>query len=322
MSIIAFAEQRNGAFKKAAFEVASEAKNLADQMSVDAVGLVVGSNVAGMAAELGRYGLKRIYVIEDAALENYSTEGYTQAVEEIAKKENAKVILMAATAMGRDLSTRVAGRLKAGIASDVTHLDVSGGKLTISRPIFAGKAIQKLVITSNVQVISLRPNIFRPRENAVQASVEKVNISLKPIRAKIKNMVVETGKKIELTEADVIVSGGRGLKGPENWNLVTDLANAFGAAAGASRAVVDAGWRPHEEQVGQTGKTVSPQLYVACGISGAIQHLAGMSSSKYIVAINSDAEAPIFKIADYGIVGDVFEVLPALTKEVNKLKGR
>ena len=322
MSILAFAEQRNGTFRKSGFEVVSEAKRLADQLGTSASALVVGSGIEKIAAELGKYGISKVYVIDDAGLDKYSTEGYTQAIEEAVKKENSTIVLMPASAMGRDLGPRVAGRLKAGLATDVTHFDVDGGKLFITRPIMAGKAFQKITIKTAHQVISLRPNVFRAQESPVQAGVEKLSIAVKTARVKVKEMVVESGKKIELTEADIIVSGGRGLKAPENWEMIVKLAEALGAGHGASRAVVDAGWRSHEEQVGQTGKTVSPQLYIAVGISGAIQHLAGMSSSKYIVAINSDAEAPIFKISDYGIVGDLFEVVPELTKQVTHLKGK
>lgn len=322
MSILAFAEQRNGAFKKAAFEAVSTAKMLADKSGTQAVAVVVGHSVSGIAQELAKYGASKIYAIEDPALEKYSTEGYTQALQEAVAKEKASIVVLSATAMGKDLAPRLAGRLKAGLASDVTHLEADGGKLTITRPMMAGKAFQKLRITTPVQVVTIRPNVFKAHEHPGNASVEKLTVALKAIRAKVKDTVVESAKKVELTEADTIVSGGRGLKGPENWHLLVSLAEAFGGAHGASRAVVDAGWRPHEEQVGQTGKTVSPQLYIAVGISGAIQHLAGMSSSKYIVAINSDPEAPIFKIADYGIVGDAVEVLPALTEKVKAMKGK
>jgi electron transfer flavoprotein alpha subunit len=320
MSVLAFAEQRNNSFRKSASEVISEAKRLADKLGTQTVAVVVGSNIENLASELGKYGASKVYVLQDAALEKYSTEGYTQAIDEVVRKENPDFILFAASAMGRDLAPRVAGRLQAGMASDVTHLEASGGKIVITRPIMAGKAFQKLIIKTKIQVITLRPNVFRAQENPTQASVEKLAISLKPVRTKIRDMVVESGKKIELTEADIVVSGGRGLKGPEHWHLIEELAEALGGASGASRAVVDAGWRSHEEQVGQTGKTVSPQLYIACGVSGAIQHLAGMSSSKYIVAVNSDPEAPIFKISDYGIVGDLFEILPALTEQATRWK--
>lgn len=322
MSILAFAEQRNGVFRKSAFEVVSEAKRLADKLGTTASALVTGSGVEKIASELGKYGMEKVYVVDDAVLEKYTTEGYTQVIDEAVKKANAAIILMSASSMGRDLGPRVAGRLKAGLATDVTHFDKEGDRLIITRPIMAGKAFQKLSIKTSHQVISLRPNVFRAVENPVQATVEKLNVSIKPARVKVKEMVVESGKKIELTEADIIVSGGRGLKAPENWEMIVKLAEALGAAHGASRAVVDAGWRSHEEQVGQTGKTVSPQLYIAVGISGAIQHLAGMSSSKYIVAINSDAEAPIFKISDYGIVGDLFEIIPEMTKQAAQMKGK
>lgn len=320
MSILAFAEQRGTTFKKSAFEAVSEAKRLAASLSTTFSAVVAGSGAAGMAAELGHYGASKVYAVEHAALERYSTEAYAQAVEAAIRKSNATIVLMPATAMGKDLAPRLAARFKAGIASDVTHLEVNGGRVVITRPVFAGKAYQKLTITTPIQFITLRPNVFRAEADAQNASVETLAVDIKTPRAKVRELLVESGKKVELTEADAIVSGGRGLKAPENWHLITELADALGGAQGASRAVVDAGWRPHEEQVGQTGKTVSPKLYVACGVSGAIQHLAGMSSSKVIVAVNSDPEAPIFKVADYGIVGDVFDVLPAFTAAVKKLK--
>ncbi|MCB0832026.1 MAG: electron transfer flavoprotein subunit alpha/FixB family protein [Bacteroidetes bacterium] len=322
MSVLAFAEQRNNTFRKSAFEAVSQAKILADQLGKTISAVVVGSNVENMAAELGKYGASKVYVVQDPTLSNYSTEGYTQAVCEAVAKAEASIVVLPATAMGKDLGPRVAGRLKAGIASDVTGLTVEGGRLQITRPMMAGKVFQKMIIKTEKQVISLRPNVFRATEASGAAKVEVLSVSLNPIRAVVKETRVESSKKVELTEADTIVSGGRGLKAPENWDLLTKLAEALGGAQGASRAVVDAGWRPHEEQVGQTGKTVSPQLYIAVGISGAIQHLAGMSSSKTIVAINNDPEAPIFKISDYGLVGDALEVLPELTKQILKLKGQ
>lgn len=320
-SILVFAEQRSGVFKKAAWEAVSAAHEVAAKMGASVTALVVGHGVEGLCAELGKYGAGRVLVADHPDLTQYATESYCQVLEEAVKKEGSQTIFLAATAMGRDLSARLAARLKAGLASDATHVHFSGS-LTVTRPIFSGKAFQKLTFTSAVQVVTLRPNVFKVKESGGNASVEKLSVSLKPARAKVREVAVSTGKKVELSEADIIVSGGRGLKGPENWSLLTDLADALGAAHGATRAVVDAGWRPHEEQVGQTGKTVSPNLYIACGISGAIQHLAGMSSSKYIVAINSDAEAPIFKISDYGIVGDALEVLPALTAAVQKLRSQ
>jgi electron transfer flavoprotein alpha subunit len=225
--------------------------------------------------------------------------------------------------MGKDVSPRVAARLEAGLAVDCTNLRLNSGEIIATRPVYAGKAYIDIKINSAIKIYSLRPNVFKPEKTgAGNVSVEKLNISFedKDFASQVREVVVSS-EKLDVAEADIVVSGGRGLKGPENFYLVEDLAKVLGGAAGASRAVVDAGWRPHGDQVGQTGKTVSPKLYIACGISGAIQHLAGMSSSKCIVAINKDKDAPIFQIADYGIVGDVFEILPVLTEELKKVMG-
>lgn len=320
MSVLIFAEQRNGAFRKPAFEAVSTGAKLAKALATDAVVAVLGSGMQDQCAALGKFGASRVLYADDPKLAQYSTISYAEALTQIAKKVGAKVVLLSATALGRDLSPRVAVKLEGGLAMDITDYAVEGGSLVITRPVYAGKAYQKLKINADVQIIVLRPNVFAAEESGGQATVESFTTELKDSRISVKDVVLAESRKKELTEADVIVSGGRGLKGPEHWNLISDLAEALGAAQGASRAVVDAGWRPHEEQVGQTGKTVTPQLYIACGISGAIQHLAGMSSSKYIVAINKDAEAPIFKIADYGLVGDVFQILPAFTEAVRKVK--
>jgi electron transfer flavoprotein alpha subunit len=242
----------------------------------------------------------------------------------VARSEGADVVLISNTSHGKDLAPRVAVKLQAGLSPDTIALNVDGGQITATRPVYAGKAMIDVKITTPVKVISLRPNVFTAQQvdgATAQIRTAQVEFGEKDFATKVVETRVNTGKK-DVAEADIIVSGGRGLKAPENFNLVENLADALGAAIGASRAVVDAGWRPHSEQVGQTGKTVSPSLYVACGISGAVQHLAGMSSSKYILAINKDKDAPIFSIADYGIVGDAFEVLPALTAEVNALHGK
>lgn len=321
MSILAFAEQRNGVFKKSAFEAVSQARVLADQSHAEVVAVVIGNQAGTVAAELTRYGADKIYVADLPELKEYSTEGYTQVVAEIAAKNGSKIILLPATAMGKDLAPRVAARMHAGLASDVIGLQPDGNRLIITRPVYAGKVLQKMIIRSDIQVITLRPNVFKTAEKSGKGAVENYQTTVKPVRAKVTQVQAEAAKKIELTEADIIVTGGRGMKSADNWHLITDLANTLGGAYGASRAVVDGGWRPHDEQVGQTGKTVSPQLYFAVGISGAIQHVAGMASSKCIVAINTDPEAPIFKMADYGIIGDAMEVLPALTNEIKKLKG-
>jgi electron transfer flavoprotein alpha subunit len=254
----------------------------------------------------------------------YSSTAFTKAVAEVAKMTGAAAIFFSATAFGKDLAPRVAARLEAGLAADCTGLAVDGGSIVATRPVFAGKALTDVKILSAIQVFTLRPNVFPAGESSGDAApVEHVSIPLADadFAMRVTELIKGSGRR-DVAEADIIVSGGRGLKGPENFKMLEELAEALGAAVGASRAVVDAGWRPHEEQVGQTGKTVSPTLYIAVGISGAIQHLAGMSSSKYIVAVNKDKDAPIFQVADYGIVGDAFEVVPALTAEVKRVRGQ
>jgi electron transfer flavoprotein alpha subunit len=323
MKIIAFAEQREGKLKKSAFEVVTAGNRLAQQLGAELVSLVVGHNLDGIAPALGDYGARRILIADHQRLSQYSTTAYSKVVAEIVRKEQATILLFPASQMGKDLAPRVAGKLSAGVASDCTALRIESGNIIATRPVYAGKALADVKVTSPIQIYTLRPNVF----NAViakgsPAAVEKISCDVTDA-----DLITHvTGKKVtegrpDVTEASIIVSGGRGMKGPENFTLIEKLADTLGAAVGASRAVVDAGWRPHDEQVGQTGKTVAPNLYIACGISGAIQHLAGMSSSKYIVAINKDKDAPIFQVADYGIVGDVFEILPALTEELRKAVG-
>ncbi len=324
MKILAFAEQRDGKLKKNAFEVVGAAKKIAEQTGGDVVGLVIGNGVQSIAASLGGYGASRVVCVEDARLAQYSTTAYVKIIAEVAAKEQATAVLLSATAMGKDVGPRVAVRLQAGIAVDCTALKVEGSEIVATRPVYAGKAHVDVRITSPTKVFSLRPNVFTAGENnGSHAAVERVDVALaEGDFADVVKEVTQASGKLDVAEADIIVSGGRGLKAPENFHIIEELAAALGGAVGASRAVVDAGWRSHDEQVGQTGKTVSPSLYVAVAISGAIQHLAGMSSSKYIVAINKDKEAPIFQIADYGIVGDALEVVPALTNEVKKLLGK
>lgn len=323
MKILAFAEQRENRFKKSAFEVTQTSANIAAQIGAEHVTVVIGDAVDSITAELAHYGATRVIAAQDPRLHFYSTTAYAKIVAEIARKENAGLLFFPASQMGKDLAPRVAAKLDAGIAADCIALKVDGGDIIATRPIYAGKALVDIKVVSPVKMFSLRPNVFTASPaSGGKVSVEKVNIELDDadFGAKVTGTKINTGRP-DVTEAGIIVSGGRGLKAPENFHLVEKLADAFGGAVGASRAVVDAGWRPHDEQVGQTGKTVSPTLYVACGISGAVQHLAGMSSSKYIVAINKDKDAPIFQVADYGIVGDLFEVLPPLIEEVKKVRG-
>ncbi len=324
MKILAFAEQRDGTFKKSAFEVTRAARVIADQLNAELVTAVIGSGVLSIAPQLGGFGAARVVAADDPRLALYSTTAYAKIITEIARTERASILIFPASQMGKDLTPRVAVRLNAGLVVDCTALNVEGGEIIATRPAYAGKAVIDVKVTSGTKIFTLRPNVFTAgSSNGTAATVERASLTLtdEDFRAKVVATKVAMGRP-DVTEAAIIVSGGRGLKGTENFHLVEELADALGAAVGASRAVVDAGWRPHDEQVGQTGKTVSPTLYVACGISGAVQHLAGMSSSKYIVAINKDKDAPIFQVADYGIVGDVFEILPALTREVKKLIGK
>jgi electron transfer flavoprotein alpha subunit len=324
MKILAFAEQRDGQFKKSAFEVTKAAREAADKLNADLVTLVIGSGIESIAPQLGGFGATRVLAFDDARLRYYSTTAYTKIISETAKQENAEILFLPASQMGKDVAPRVAVCLEAGLAADCISLKVENGEIIATRPVYAGKALIDVKVTTHGKIFTLRPNVFTAgSSNGASATVEKISVALTDadFRTKVVGTTVATGRP-DVTEAAIIVSGGRGLKGPEHFHLVEELADALGAAVGASRAVVDAGWRPHDEQVGQTGKTVSPTLYVACGISGAVQHLAGMSSSKYIVAINKDKDAPIFQVADYGIVGDVFEIVPALTQELKKLLGK
>jgi len=319
MTIIAFAEQRDGKFKKSAYEVVQAARKIADGLGGSVTAVVIGKNVAAIAPALGAYGASRVVAIEDDRLASYSTTAYAKAFSDVATKEGAAAIFFPASQMGKDMAPRVGARLGAAMAADCTALKLDGAEIVATRPVYAGKAFVDVKVTTPVKMFSLRPNVFTAAAGNGAAAVETVSPALADtdFAAKVTSVKVSEGRP-DVTEASIIVSGGRGLKAPENFKLVEDLADVLGAAVGASRAVVDAGWRPHDEQVGQTGKTVSPSLYIACGISGAVQHLAGMSGSKYIVAINKDKDAPIFQIADYGIAGDVFEVLPALTSELKK----
>jgi electron transfer flavoprotein alpha subunit len=324
MKILAFAEQRDNKLKKSAFEIVRTARTIADQTGGDVIALVIGDHVQAVAGELGGYGATKILIVQQPELGKYSATAYAKVIAEAAKREQTDILLLPATAMGRDSAPRVAVKLDAGLASDCIALKVDDGTIIATRPVYAGKALTEIKINSTVKVFTLRPNVFPAgASNGGEAKVEVLDIPL--AESDFASIAIETTQasgKVDVAEADIIVSGGRGLKGPENFTMIENLAGVLGGAVGASRAVVDAGWRPHNEQVGQTGKTVSPSLYIAVAISGAIQHLAGMSSSKYIVAINKDKDAPIFQIADYGIVADAFDIVPALTLETKKLLGK
>ncbi|MGD0338579.1 MAG: electron transfer flavoprotein subunit alpha/FixB family protein [Bacteroidota bacterium] len=323
MKIVAFAEQRDGKFKQSAFEVVRTGRTLAAQLGGECCAIVVGTGVTSIAAQLGGYGVSRVVVVDDTRLKQYSTTAYAKAIATVVQKEQAAVVLLTASSMGKDLSPRVAVQLDAGLAPDCTALNIENGEIVATRPAYAGKVLLDVKVTSAVKVFTLRPNVFAAGTSDGQsAAVENIAIDFADADfAVVVNEVRIAEGRPDVTEANIVVSGGRGMKGPEHFHLIEKLADILHGAVGASRAVVDAKWRPHDEQVGQTGKTVSPSLYIACGISGAIQHIAGMSSSKFIVAINKDKDAPIFQIADYGIVGDALEILPVLTQEIKQKIG-
>lgn len=318
--ILAVLEQREGKFKRSAFEVASLSAGLSSELNTGVEAVVVGNEVNNLS-EIPNYGINKITLLKNEELANYSSTGYSELISNFAKETGADLLIIANTAMGKDLAPRVAIKLDAACVMDCIKIDTSKGDLIATRPVYAGKALVDVKLIAGKNIICLRPNVFKavPVGNSVEPELSVNVVTTTNLSTKVVELKKAEGK-LDVAEADIIVSGGRGIKGPENFHLIEELAEAFGAAVGASRAVVDAGWRPHREQVGQTGKTVSPTLYVACGISGAIQHLAGMSSSKYIVAINKDKDAPIFSIADYGIVGDLFEILPSLTEEIKKVR--
>ncbi len=317
--ILVFVEQRGGQVRKASLEALSEAHRRAAAVGGDVSAVLIGSGVKGLAAQLGKFGAKKVLVVDNAALENYSTETFTQALTEAVKKVSPKYVFAACTSMAKDFIPRAAARLDAACVSDAMDFVTEGASLCPVRPMYSGKTFGTYSLSGDLSFITLRPNVFALSEAGGDAAVEDLSLEISAPKAKVVAVHAAEGNKVELSEAAIVVSGGRGIKGPENWPVLQGLCDALGAALGASRAVVDAGWIDHQFQVGQTGKTVSPQLYIACGISGAIQHLAGMSSSKVIVAINKDPEAPIFKHATYGIVGDVLEVVPKLTDAVRKL---
>ena len=322
-SVLVFAEQREGKLKKVALEVASEGRRIATATGRTLAVLVVGEGIEGLASGLRDCGADLVLTASDPAFSTYASLAYARALQAAAAEAGAEVILLPASAMGRDLSARIAARLGAGLASDCTALLAEGGQLRAVRPVYSGKAVATVSFrTGAPAVLTLRPNVFAASTAAGAGETRSLRVALDPADGGVRITGVKLPERVELdvAEADIVVSGGRAMQGPENFSHIRALAEALGGAVGASRAAVDAGWIEHRYQVGQTGKVVSPKLYIACGISGAIQHLAGMSSSKVIVAINKDPDAPIFKIADYGVVGDLYAVIPALVEEIRKLR--
>ena len=318
------AEQREGELRKISFELVSEGRRLADKMGQSVTAILLGSHIKGKAAVLGKYGADKVIVADDERLATYTTDTYVSVLAQLTRASEPAIILLGATVQGKDMSGRLAARLGVGMAQDCVAFSIENGNLIAIRPIYAGKAYATVTFEESwPQIATGRPNVFELNEPDDSRPVEVIgaefNLDDSQFKTKIIESIQQAGGKVDLTEAERIVSGGRGMKGPENYVILEELADLIGATVGASRSAVDAGWRPHSDQVGQTGKVVSPNLYIACGISGAIQHLAGMGTSKYIVAVNKDPDAPIFQKADYGVVGDLFEVVPALIEELKKI---
>lgn len=320
--VMIYGEIKGGKLKKTAFELSSAGRKLADELGGDLGAILMGSQAEQFAPDLAKYGVDTVFVVESPDLDTYNTEYYAQVLAQIVREKQPEILLISHSMQGKDLTPRTAAKLGVASIADCISFRLDGNKLTGRRPMYAGKCYAEWVAQGSPQIATARPNVLETEENPKAGAVEKIAFTPDTSRATYvtKDLVVDTSGKVDLTEAEIIVSGGRGMGGSD-YSLLEEMAKIFGptATVGASRAAVDAGWRPHSDQVGQTGKTVTPNLYVACGISGSIQHLAGMGSSKVIVAINKDTEAPIFTKADYGIVGDLFKVVPEFNKELKAL---
>lgn len=315
--VLAIAEQSDAAFRKITYEVLSEGRRIADSLGCSLTAVVLGAG-EDISKELGEYGADRILVADNQVLREYVNDAYTNAIADIIDKENPCSVILGASTQGKDLSARIAARINAPMAMDCVAVRVENGNLVVTRPMYGGKILADVALDGNPQIVAIRPNSMSIVKAAGAGSVEKLDVDVGKTDLTFIEKKMETGK-VELTEADVIISGGRGIGGSD-FSVIEELADLLGGAVGASRSAVDEGWRSLSDQVGQTGKVVSPNLYVACGISGAIQHIAGMSSSRVIVAINKDPDAPIFSKADYGIVGDLFEIVPLIIDEIKRLK--
>lgn len=318
--VLVVGEVREGTLRNVSFEAIAAAKTVAEGGEV--VGVLIGDAVSSLGQELIQNGADRVVVVEDAALKQYTSDGFTQALIAVVNAESPEGIVIGHTAQGKDLAPRIAGKLDSGLVSDVTAIEEAGGNIVFTRPIYSGKAFEKKVVTDGIIFASIRPNNIAPlvKDEARTGEVATLQAEIKDLRAIIKEVVRKASEGVDLSEAKVVIAGGRGVKSEEGFEPLKELANVLGGAVGASRGACDADYCDYSLQIGQTGKVVTPDLYIACGISGAIQHLAGMSNSKVIVAINKDPEANIFKVADYGIVGDLFDVVPLLTEEFKKLK--
>ncbi len=319
MSILVFLDQSDGHIKKSSLEVASYGAKLAENMGTSAEGIVLG-NMNEDVAELGKYGLKKIHCVKNEILNHFDDEVFTHVLAEAVKATNAEVVIFSNNFNGKAIAPRLSVRLKAGLVSGAIAIPETSNGFIVRKSVFSGKAFANVSIKTPIKIISVNANAYKAVAGEGAAELADLNVEVPTSKITVKEVNKVVGE-IPLAEAELVVSGGRGLKGPENWGIVTDLAKALGAATACSRPVSDSDWRPHHEHVGQTGLAIAPNLYIAIGISGAIQHLAGVNRSKVIVVINKDPEAPFFKAADYGIVGDAFEVVPKITEAVKKLKG-
>jgi electron transfer flavoprotein alpha subunit len=318
--VLVLGEVRDGSLRNVSFEAVAAGKTIAEGGEV--VGVLIGKTVSALGEELIRYGADRVVVVEDEKLEQYTSDGFSQAFMAVVDQENPEGIIFGHTALGKDLSPRIASKLSTGLISDATAIEEAGGNLVFTRPIYSGKAFEKKIVTDGVIFATIRPNniVALDKDESKSGDVSTLSVDIKDLRTIIKEVVRKASEGVDLSEAKVVIAGGRGVKSTEGFNPLQELADVLGGAVGASRGACDADYCDYSLQIGQTGKVVTPDLYIACGISGAIQHLAGMSNSKVIVAINKDPEANIFNVADYGIVGDLFEVVPMLTEEFKKLK--
>ncbi|MGN7476862.1 electron transfer flavoprotein subunit alpha/FixB family protein [Solibacillus silvestris] len=318
--VLVLGEVRDGSLRNVSFEAIAAGTKIADGGEV--IGLLVGDSVAGLAQELVAYGASRVITVEHPHLKNYTSDGYSQAILAVVEQEKPEAIVFGHTSLGKDLSPKIASRLQSGLVSDVTEIEGAGDGTVFIRPIYSGKAFEKVKIKDGVIFATIRPNNIAPlaKDESRSGDVSSVSVDIANLRTIIKEVVRKSTEGVDLSEAKVVVAGGRGVKSEEGFEPLKELANLLGGAVGASRGACDAEYCDYSLQIGQTGKVVTPDLYIAAGISGAIQHLAGMSNSKVIVAINKDPEANIFKVADYGIVGDLFEVIPLLIEEFKALK--
>ncbi|MEH6906708.1 electron transfer flavoprotein subunit alpha/FixB family protein [Neobacillus drentensis] len=318
--VLVLGEVRDGSLRNVSFEAIAAAKTVAEGGEV--VGVLVGASVSALGTELIQNGADRVVAVEDEKLNLYTSDGYAQALLAVIDQEKPEGLVLGHTSLGKDLSPRIAGKLASGLISDATAVEVAGGNVVFTRPIYSGKAFEKKIVTEGLIFATVRPNNIAPlqKDESRTGEVSNLSVEIKDLRAIIKEVVRKASEGVDLSEAKVVISGGRGVKSADGFEPLKELANVLGGAVGASRGACDADYCDYSLQIGQTGKVVTPDLYIACGISGAIQHLAGMSNSKVIVAINKDPEANIFKVADYGIVGDLFEVVPLLTEEFKKLK--